>query len=624
VGPRIAVALVATALAALLVVEGLVLDAAPLPLEEAAVAAEARGGESPYVPRLTGVYPQLLRPLASRGDRTSLLDDGRQLNAFLWALIIVPAYALARRRVPPLAALAAAAAAVLVPGAVYAATLLPEAAGVLLAVTSMALFVRDGRASLAAASAFAVAAAFVRPWFAALPLALGLAFALQRLRFRVLSVWPRPLALVLLASVAVTGLAGISGDLARGLSGPGAILRGALASIGAAALGGAVLPYVAAFAQAGRARTDPAIALLVTCTPLLALAAGIAVASRDGPRVDERPLLALGPLAFAIAPDVLQRRNARALLGSGAFVAVAILALGVPLGDPALVNAPGAALLAAATDDTLGRGALVAAAAVAVGGAAVLAFTRPRPLALAGAVLMLVLASHAAAWQRLDAAADAQARALGAPSGWVDAWSNGADVTVLSAAPPPVDTVAQLVVSNRSLRAVAEIDPSRTDTATGALSARVDTPLVLARDVDVLGETLADSALGSLRRVDPPARLAVLTDGAYPDGWTGARAAYRRFGGAAPRAVTTTLSRASWTGPDVPGAVVVASGPLGAKLAPRARFVIHSGEERAVTVPVPAPPFEIVVTVSPTFSPADFGAGDTRQLGVRASFREEG
>jgi hypothetical protein len=49
-------------------------------------------------------------------------------------------------------------------------------------------------------------------------------------------------------------------------------------------------------------------------------------------------------------------------------------------------------------------------------------------------------------------------------------------------------------------------------------------------------------------------------------------------------------------------------------------WVIHSGRERTFVLPVPPAPFRIEVAVSPTFSPAEFGQPDTRQLGVQLSF----
>jgi hypothetical protein len=40
-----------------------------------------------------------------------------------------------------------------------------------------------------------------------------------------------------------------------------------------------------------------------------------------------------------------------------------------------------------------------------------------------------------------------------------------------------------------------------------------------------------------------------------------------------------------------------------------------------VDVPVPPPPFEAIVRVTPTFSPSEFGSSDPRQLGAVLGFR---
>jgi hypothetical protein len=36
---------------------------------------------------------------------------------------------------------------------------------------------------------------------------------------------------------------------------------------------------------------------------------------------------------------------------------------------------------------------------------------------------------------------------------------------------------------------------------------------------------------------------------------------------------------------------------------------------------VPPPPFQIAMTIQPTFSPAEFGATDSRQLGAQITFK---
>jgi hypothetical protein len=49
--------------------------------------------------------------------------------------------------------------------------------------------------------------------------------------------------------------------------------------------------------------------------------------------------------------------------------------------------------------------------------------------------------------------------------------------------------------------------------------------------------------------------------------------------------------------------------------------VLHSSAELRFFVRAPARPFRVRISIRPTFSPADFGFGDQRQLGARPGFR---
>jgi hypothetical protein len=108
----------------------------------------------------------------------------------------------------------------------------------------------------------------------------------------------------------------------------------------------------------------------------------------------------------------------------------------------------------------------------------------------------------------------------------------------------------------------------------------------------------------------------------------GGTAAYVQYVGARRGQVEVTLSRTSWSGPDVPGHAVVRIGPLVvqdgtatiAKVTAERTATIHARQSRTVTLPTPPPPFRVEVSISPTFSPAQFGLGDTRQLGAQVSF----
>ena len=87
-----------------------------------------------------------------------------------------------------------------------------------------------------------------------------------------------------------------------------------------------------------------------------------------------------------------------------------------------------------------------------------------------------------------------------------------------------------------------------------------------------------------------------------------------------------TLGRAGWGGTDVPGQVQISVGrpaPSSTGLAEVLevrRWVVHRLAQRTFVFDVPSPPVRVEVQVTPTFSPAQFGLADTRQLGAQVSF----
>src|SRR5205085_596667 len=90
------------------------------------------------------------------------------------------------------------------------------------------------------------------------------------------------------------------------------------------------------------------------------------------------------------------------------------------------------------------------------------------------------------------------------------------------------------------------------------------------------------------------------------------------------------VSRTGWHGPDKPGKVTIKVGRLvvGKDLQPHLgrltatrTWTLHSGARRTFTIPTPRPPIRVEVTISPTFSPADYGASsDNRQLGAQIAY----
>ena len=151
--------------------------------------------------------------------------------------------------------------------------------------------------------------------------------------------------------------------------------------------------------------------------------------------------------------------------------------------------------------------------------------------------------------------------------------------------------------------------------------------LVTDRGIAVAGSVVASGGPTvqplTIYRPSLPLRLASREEGVYPDGWTGADASYFQYWlpQSRPGTVDVTLSRVAWTGPDVPGTVTVTVEPLGARSAstPTAsgRWLAHRGKSTVLRLRTPKPPFRVSVHVAPTFSPAQLGSSDARQLGVQ-------
>jgi hypothetical protein len=143
-----------------------------------------------------------------------------------------------------------------------------------------------------------------------------------------------------------------------------------------------------------------------------------------------------------------------------------------------------------------------------------------------------------------------------------------------------------------------------------------------------------------LLRIDPPLRLASTPTGIEPDGWVTpplgapqdapAFSAYNQFStpGNAPGEIKITISRAGWLGTDKPGHVTIKVGrlvrgpdkqPALGKVSQVLRWTVHSGKTRVFRV-AGGPRTRVEVTISPTFSPHDFGGSDRRQLGAQVSY----
>ncbi len=304
------------------------------------------------------------------------------------------------------------------------------------------------------------------------------------------------------------------------------------------------------------------------------------------------------------------------------------------------------------------RAVVVIAVAAAVAALAFMLLPRPvgRVLLPLGVAVTLAVLARPVAGATEGLAATAHLL-TGPEAAWVDERVGaGADAALIVTPHPDVYTssgaLLQLEFWNRSIDEVlllggSEVCPLPSgsvviDQATGEIqrvlpqgTERVDDPyVVVQRGTAVHGELLAQGGPEltiplSLYRVIPPLRIEHATDGIYTDGWMSADATYSRY--AAPAGGGTmeiSLSRTAWTGPDVPGRTRIRLGRLTSDAAgvPKlvdvttTRWTIHSGAARTFQLPAPPPPFRVEVHIEPTFSPAEFGFGDTRQLGAQVGF----
>ena len=175
--------------------------------------------------------------------------------------------------------------------------------------------------------------------------------------------------------------------------------------------------------------------------------------------------------------------------------------------------------------------------------------------------------------------------------------------------------------------------PAPLNRGNGRLQA-VETPdplIVSGARLGIAGATLARHGPLVLTRIKPPPRVGMTLEGVYGDGWTGGTAALTQYVAPAnrPMRLRVSLSRAAWSGPDVPGHVTLRVGPAvernGVAAIDQAtetsEWTAHAGKSRLFTFDTPRPPYRLEIRVDPTFSPSRLGAVDTRELGVQVAFR---
>jgi hypothetical protein len=262
-----------------------------------------------------------------------------------------------------------------------------------------------------------------------------------------------------------------------------------------------------------------------------------------------------------------------------------------------------------------------------------------------------VLSSYAVHGAIRDYSANLQAATSGADRSWIDRAVGGdqpVDYVYGGADDPGAEASGlwQAEFWNSSLDDVYNIGiaplpalievSAPLDRGSGRLQAAepLDRFVVAAARLGMGGIEVARNGQLALYRVDSLPRVRMTIEGLYGDGWTGGRAAFTQYvtPGNRPMRLRVKLSRAAWTGQDVPGRVSLRVGPLvirnglpaiGRVTATR-EWSAHSGKSRAFTFHTPPPPYRLELEVSPTFSPSRFGLPDTRELGVQLDLRRAG
>jgi hypothetical protein len=174
------------------------------------------------------------------------------------------------------------------------------------------------------------------------------------------------------------------------------------------------------------------------------------------------------------------------------------------------------------------------------------------------------------------------------------------------------------------------------DRGSGRLQAAepLDRFIVAAGRLGIAGIEVARNGQLALYRVASPPRVRMTIEGLYADGWTGGNAALTQYvtPGNRPLRLRVRLSRAAWTGQDVPARVSLRVGPVVLRnglpaidrVTATGEWTAHSGKSRVLTIETPPPPYRLELEVSPTFSPSRFGLADARELGVQLDVQRAG
>jgi hypothetical protein len=381
-------------------------------------------------------------------------------------------------------------------------------------------------------------------------------------------------------------------------------------------------------------------------------------------RVEERNLIYLGPLLIVGTVVWLssRRRWLPGSLAAWAFTTWLVLYYGYQLDYP-YFEAPGYGITTMANrswhwDQPTIRIALEVACALLL----VLVFVlhAPRMPVRVRRTVVALAAAATVTWMLTAEITSSNGAAVGSqayadnlpkPLNWIDRATGRAPTTFIGENISSGDALGidMLEFWNRSLKNIWSLDgsaPGPGGTLTPDLANRYGTLTsdpgfdyaVTTSDVDLVGPVVARRPGLTLRRiVHHPWALRKSVYGVSNDGWITAPEAtgpasgrFAYFGPERrPGTLKVVVSRTGFCSSTAPRAhVVVRVGPVAldqqrapvvAHAARTVRFVLPNCSQKAISLIV-APPVAVQVTASPTFSPLDYGHGDSRHLGAQVGF----
>jgi hypothetical protein len=627
----------------------------------------------------TSLYPYVIAPswwLGSTGRAYSAIKYG---NAALMTASLFPAYALARLFVPRPYAIVCGIATAAIPAAAYSGLVIPESLAYFWCALALWLIARalvtPNRISVGVAVAAVLIAPAVRSELAMLA---GTAF----------------LAALLSVATSARGRALIGGWSWRERSGAAALCVGAvialgalathhsftwqvgahfhhraftygLWAVGAFAIGVGVLPVFAAlvwiFGARFRARDERALAgtligAVVAFGTYTAVKASY-LSTTFSIRVEERNLIYLSPIVFAVAARWLVAGRARVSSVALAAAGVAYLLETTPYhnNEHFYSDAPGLSVLqwlnrtwSLTTTDARRVVFGLLAASIVIAGLRELALRRGPP-GRGGAVAGALIAVAVIGWNltgEITAADSSNSFAksfrgvLPTPPDWIDRETGRQRTMFIGQGLSGSNAFWSLEFWNQSIEDVWSVDasaPGPGPTVTpnyldlrGAIDPQLPIDWIVAGPgVEPAGKLIETTGGLRLLRVTQPIRIAAAQGNITPDGWMSTSAWYYRFAtnGARRGTAVVTLTRAAACGGFPSSRITIRvsrlrlssdSQPVAGRLLALRRVLVRSKpcDTRVVRIPVRTP-FRIDVDAIGTFQPSLY---DQRQLSAQVGF----